>query len=238
MSTGSWSRRADAGSRVRGLASCYTEIFVDGAPGTPCCSVSTSNKRSSHSVRDRRVRREERLWPEPSLSSAVEAADFDNQPESRSTPTFLSRPLTQRSTSAVVAPRWQENSCCSSPDHAAASAPTYTKERSTGSKNLRSVDPGFQVFHHNVRHGLRQRCPAWWRRLHALTLVEHFTRESPAGRSRHVAARRARHASVGAVGGRVDLLRPIVWDNGSESRGEALDHWADRRGVAAVHSAQ
>jgi putative transposase len=70
------------------------------------------------------------------------------------------------------------------------------------------------------------------RKFRALTIVDDFTRESPAIEvdtslpgERVVRVLEALAATRG-------LPKAVVCDNGPEFRGEALDQWADRRGVA------
>jgi len=70
------------------------------------------------------------------------------------------------------------------------------------------------------------------RKFRALTIVDDFTRESPAieGDTSLPGDRVVRVLEQFAV--TRGLPKTIVCDNGPEFRGEALDQWADRRGVA------
>jgi putative transposase len=70
------------------------------------------------------------------------------------------------------------------------------------------------------------------RKFRALTIVDNLTRESPAIEvdTSLPGERVVRVLDALADTGR--LPKAIVCDNGPEFRGEALDQWADRRGVA------
>ena len=77
------------------------------------------------------------------------------------------------------------------------------------------------------------------RKFRALTIVDDFTRESPAIEvDTSLPGERVVRVLESSWRRRAGCPKAIVCDNGPEFRGEALDQWADRRGVrAAIHSA-
>jgi putative transposase len=70
------------------------------------------------------------------------------------------------------------------------------------------------------------------RKFRALTIVDDFTRESPAIEVDTSLPGERVVRVLEQLGATRGLPKAIVCDNGPEFRGEALDQWADRRGVA------
>jgi putative transposase len=70
------------------------------------------------------------------------------------------------------------------------------------------------------------------RKFRALTIVDDFTRESPAIEVDTSLPGERVVRVLEQLSGTRGLPKAIVCDNGPEFRGEALDQWADRRGVA------